>query len=129
MKTAYDKLLKGCGKMYCAIEHCGRIDESHSAYCSEHGRSSHKICGLDKNLCDQCKAKAPVFIERCRDEFSHLTERRNFNDTRRVIFNEAVVEQDNKILTAKEMLNFENRWLDKRITDLKEVLDSGEEIK
>jgi len=34
---------KGCGKMYCA--ECGEIDKLHSAYCIEHGRSTHKICG------------------------------------------------------------------------------------
>lgn len=31
------------GEMYCAIEGCGIVDESHTAYCSKHGRSPHRI--------------------------------------------------------------------------------------
>ncbi len=44
---------KGCGKMYCAIEGCGRIDESHSAHCVKHNRSPHNICG-ENGLCFEC---------------------------------------------------------------------------
>ena len=45
---------KGCGKMYCA--ECGEIDKLHSAYCIEHGRSTHKICG-DGGYCKDCRNK------------------------------------------------------------------------
>ena len=45
--------MKGCGKMYCIIEGCEEIDESHSAYCLKHQRSSHMICG-EKGLCSKC---------------------------------------------------------------------------
>lgn len=37
------KVLDKKGKMYCAIKGCGKIDETHSAYCIKHGRSLHKI--------------------------------------------------------------------------------------
>ncbi len=30
-------------EMYCAVEGCGRVDESHTAYCIVHGRSTHKM--------------------------------------------------------------------------------------
>ncbi len=33
------------GDMYCAVEGCRIVDESHTAYCSKHGRSYHKIKG------------------------------------------------------------------------------------
>ena len=31
------------GDMYCAIDGCGRVDETHTAHCIEHGRSPHRI--------------------------------------------------------------------------------------
>lgn len=31
------------GEMYCAVEGCGRVDETHTAHCLKHGRSVHKI--------------------------------------------------------------------------------------
>jgi len=30
-------------EMYCAVEGCGKIDETHTAYCIKHGRSPHRI--------------------------------------------------------------------------------------
>ena len=45
---------KGCGKMYCAIEGCGRVDETHTAHCIIHNRSLHKICG-ENGYCKDCK--------------------------------------------------------------------------
>jgi len=30
-------------EMYCAVEGCGRIDETYTAYCIKHGRSLHKM--------------------------------------------------------------------------------------
>jgi len=48
---------KGCGKMYCAIEDCGEIDNSHTAHCVKHGRGVHRICGEDNSLCNKCKEK------------------------------------------------------------------------
>ena len=54
LKKMKTKNKKGCGKMYCAIEGCGKIDESHTAYCIEHGRSVHNICG-ENGLCSKCK--------------------------------------------------------------------------
>ncbi len=57
---------KGCGKMYCAVEGCGKIDESHTAYCSEHSRSFHKICGEKSGisgeimLCPECSLNAKI---------------------------------------------------------------------
>lgn len=57
-----DKEPNGCGKMYCAIiddetgKVCGEIDNSHSAYCIKHGRSTHKICG-DEGLCLDCEKR------------------------------------------------------------------------
>lgn len=36
------------GEMYCAIDGCGRVDKTHSAYCFVHGRSPHRIKG-EKN--------------------------------------------------------------------------------
>ena len=44
----------GCGEMFCYM--CDRLDESHSAYCSLHGRSAHYICGKD-GLCPSCQKK------------------------------------------------------------------------
>ena len=29
--------------MVCAVDGCGEVDESHSAYCVKHGRSHHKM--------------------------------------------------------------------------------------
>ena len=33
------------GEMYCAIEECGLVDKTHTAYCIKHGRSVHRIKG------------------------------------------------------------------------------------
>ncbi len=54
--TTTKKNKKGCGKMYCAIEGCGKIDESHTAYCVKHGRSTHQICG-ENGLCFECEKR------------------------------------------------------------------------
>ncbi len=53
----------------------------------------------------------------CQRFLDRLKERRNLNNLRKVIFNEAVIKQDDKVLTAKEMINFENKWLDSEIID------------
>ncbi len=45
---------KGCGQMYCTVESCGNIDGTHSAYCSDHHRSIHKICG-ETGVCEDCR--------------------------------------------------------------------------
>lgn len=42
---------QGCGKMYCS--QCNNVDESHSAYCITHQRSSHYVCNETK-LCPKC---------------------------------------------------------------------------
>jgi len=47
---------QGCGRMYCVIERCGRIDDSYTAYCSKHGKSHHVICGEGNSLCPVCRA-------------------------------------------------------------------------
>ena len=47
----------GCRKMFCFIEGCGKIDETHTAYCIKHGRSPHRICGESEYLCKDCKTK------------------------------------------------------------------------
>jgi hypothetical protein len=48
---------QGCGQMFCKL--CGYVDETHTAYCSNHGRSYHLICGESKkNLCPSCKKEA-----------------------------------------------------------------------
>ena len=36
------------GQMYCAVEGCGLVDDTHSAHCIKHGRSTHKIKGEKK---------------------------------------------------------------------------------
>ncbi len=53
--------LKGCGKMFCAIEGCNEIDESHTAYCVRHQRSTHMICG-ENWQCNSCKKKRGLAI-------------------------------------------------------------------
>ena len=35
------------GEMYCSVEGCGLVDESHTAHCLRHGRSTHRIKGED----------------------------------------------------------------------------------
>lgn len=50
---------KGCGKMFCAIEGCNEIDESHTAYCVRHQRSTHMICG-ENWQCQSCKKKTGI---------------------------------------------------------------------
>ena len=33
------------GEMYCAVEGCGLVDETRTAYCIKHGRVTHRIKG------------------------------------------------------------------------------------
>jgi hypothetical protein len=47
----------GCRRLFCAIEGCGEIDETHSAYCIHHSRSIHYLCGENGNLCPSCQKK------------------------------------------------------------------------
>ena len=72
------------------------------------------LSGKKDNLvyayCKEHKASCQRFLDR-------LKERRKLNNLRKVIFNEAVIKQDDKVLTAKEMINFENKWLDSEIID------------
>lgn len=50
---------QGCGRMFC--KDCGNIDDTHTAYCSVHGRSYHLICGERKeHLCPSCKGEKNV---------------------------------------------------------------------
>ncbi len=44
------------GEMYCAVEGCGLVDETHSAHCIKHGRSTHKIKGEDKIYAQESQA-------------------------------------------------------------------------
>ena len=37
-------------EMHCAIDGCGEIDETFTAYCIEHGRSIHKVKKIKSKL-------------------------------------------------------------------------------
>ncbi len=42
-------------EMYCCIEGCGKIDETQTAYCIEHGRSPHKMREVAKSSTEEKK--------------------------------------------------------------------------
>jgi len=58
----------------------------------------------------------------CQRFLKFLEKRKKFNSVRKIIFNETVIEQDGKVLTAKEMINFENRWLNKKQKDFQKAI-------
>jgi len=59
-KVKTEDTQKGCGRMYCAIidedtgQVCGRVDESYTAHCIKHSRSTHNLCG-ENGLCNECR--------------------------------------------------------------------------
>jgi len=59
-KAKTEDTQKGCGRMYCAIidedtgQVCGRVDESYTAHCIKHSRSTHNLCG-ENGLCNECR--------------------------------------------------------------------------
>ncbi len=88
IKTAYEKVLKGCRKFY-TTEGCVRYK------CGEILYDVLRLCPVHKKALE-------VFIERCRDELAFL---KGLN----IGFNKLADDKKNK-----------------RITDLKEVLDLSE---
>ena len=44
------------GEMYCTVEGCGLVDESHTAHCIKHGRVTHKMKGQEGEYMWESKA-------------------------------------------------------------------------